>query len=400
MAEGRGWYASLMTLGRAAGLWRVSEPSADEAASTLFRFFRSKHVGDLRLIVNLAVLLFLVLLSVLMCGLAVRFVTRLNGTHSLGIAFHSLGLASLIPQIGSTVAVVGAVIAWAYRSASTRLGVVDLFACEIGTLCRVSAIYDVGKRFVELLGPSAGTQAETHAPPPELGRFVSQEEYFPVFNGNVRDLQVLEANVVSHITEFYTYTKAMRDSLRKLYAMAPPAPPANQAMTRADAAPLASQEPLSSATDIASPWREAMSNVIYMLFLAHESARNAVEDLVEFEPANAERKMVILLTELKCYAFLITEFGESDLRHMRLKLREAEYKEEVPDLYALVETHSDEETDWLPARRTLRDLAIRYEEALGESMTQARARREREQAVEQAAARIPPRRRKLKLQRI
>ena len=30
-------------------------------------------------------------------------------------------------------------VSWAYLNASKRLGVVDLFACEIGTLCRVSA---------------------------------------------------------------------------------------------------------------------------------------------------------------------------------------------------------------------------------------------------------------------
>jgi hypothetical protein len=46
--------------------------------------------------------------------------------------------------------------------------------------------------------------------------FVSQEDYFPIFDKNSQDLHSLEALVVGNITEFYTYMKAMRDSRRGL----------------------------------------------------------------------------------------------------------------------------------------------------------------------------------------
>ena len=47
-------------------LWRAwwvrdnEELSAEDAASTLFRFFRSKHVGDLKLVAKVAVILLMV----------------------------------------------------------------------------------------------------------------------------------------------------------------------------------------------------------------------------------------------------------------------------------------------------------------------------------------------------
>jgi hypothetical protein len=88
---------------------------------------------------------------------------------------------------------------------------------------------------------------------------VSQEDYFPIFDANSQDLETLEALVVGHITEFYTYMKASRDCQRKLA----------QAQTVEDA-------------------KEAAANIVYMLFLGYESARKAISDLVEFQPLERE----------------------------------------------------------------------------------------------------------------
>ena len=48
-------------------------------------------------------------------------------------------------------------LAWTYQAGSARLGVVDLFACEIATLCRVSAVVEMVQRYVDLFqrGPQA-----------------------------------------------------------------------------------------------------------------------------------------------------------------------------------------------------------------------------------------------------
>jgi len=65
-----------------------------------------------------------------------------------------------------------------------------------------------------------------------------------------------------------------------------------------------------------TPWREAARNVIYMIFLGLESARNAVTNLVEFEPDKAERRIVILISELDASRFLRSQFvDESDIGH-------------------------------------------------------------------------------------
>jgi hypothetical protein len=50
-------------------------------------------------------------------------------------------------------------------------------------------------------------------------------------------------------------------------------------------------------------WHHAVCNVIYMQFLGLESARKAIEGLVEFEPTRAENIFTILLSELVAYGF-------------------------------------------------------------------------------------------------
>jgi hypothetical protein len=112
-----------------------------------------------------------------------------------------------------------------------------------------------------------------------------------------------------------------------------------------------------------------MVNVIYLLYLGYESARKAVNDLIEFQPARAERSIVILLTELKCYAFLRKHFKSDDLRRKRLELREAGYRRDIRKLYREVKAssgHSDEL--WVQARETLPVLVLRYNEALGDDL--------------------------------
>jgi hypothetical protein len=253
--------------------------------------------------------------------------------------------------MGPGVPIYGVIVGWAYQTASTRLGIVDLFACEISTLCRVGTIFDVGKRYVGSYnaGPAAARASSAS------DKFVSQEEYFPVFQSNSRDLQQLEASVVNKITEFYTYMKATRDSLRKLAEM--PAPPA----ATAGAAVEATGEP--------DPWHDAMLNVIYLLYLGYESARAAVKDLIEFQPARAERSIVILLTELKCYAFLRKHFAPDDLRCRRLHLREDVYRKEVRELYDEVKASGENpDEQWVQARETIPELKSRYFEALGEKL--------------------------------
>ena len=143
-------------------------------------------------------------------------------------------IASSGPFIGAICAVGGGVLAWTYQTGSARLGVVDLFACEIATLCRVGAVVEMVQRYVDLFqrGPRGGMpQVIDGELPADTSRFTSQESYFPVFDASVKDLQVLEANVVKHVTAFYTYMKVMRDSLRRLAEIKTPDDGRAHAMT-------------------------------------------------------------------------------------------------------------------------------------------------------------------------
>ncbi len=217
-------------------------------------------------------------------------------------------------------------LAWTYQTGSARLGVVDLFACEIATLCRVAAVVDMVPRYIALFyaGPAAPEQPQAidGDMPADGARFTSQESYFPVFDSSVKDLQALEADVVDNVTAFYTYMKVMRDSLRKLAEIHP-----------------STGSPAVSTGGIA---RSATS--IYMQFLGLESARKAINDLVEFEPTRAENTFTILLSELVAYAFLREQFT-GDLKQRRLEARDEHYRREIPDLYDELQQRTGKQWD-------------------------------------------------------
>ena len=382
---------SFATLRRAISGLDDSELDAGDAASTLFRFFRSNHVVDLKLFLSLAVIIlcshFVIILLFFVVKPAYHLIV--GGLQTYGgitpAIVHCIDVVaiSVVPALikygGPAIPVCGAIVAWAYLSAATRLGVVDLFACEIRTLCRVGTAFDIGQHYVaqhQKLIEKANA-AKKHAahklpaeppaeanPPEKLSEqpkgFSSQEDYFPVFTSNSHDLEALEALVVGHITEFYTYMKATWDLQRSLAEN--PSPEA--------AAPI-------------------LENLIYVLFLGYESARRAIEDLIEYEPTRAENMIVILTTELECYWFLCKHFEDKkdELRAGRLKLRRQNYMKEIPDLFCQLEAkHGKNEKDWELARNTTSELKSRYERTFGETMAAAIARRTREKAAEKQGA--------------
>jgi hypothetical protein len=300
----------------------------DDEAATANRLFKSKHVQDLRLIIN--VTLWAVLLSIPI-GLVVSFEYQvvsnwpLIDKHPSDWVYVHLAFAaaaSLLAWLAPALAVVGAVLAWAYQIGSARLGVVDLFACEVSTLCRIVTILDTVRRFTDTFRLGSGSQAKRADMQSSSPHFTSQEEYFPVFENNTAALQTLEARVVVNITAFYTYMKAMRDSMR--------------ALAEITAAAVENAAPAAGAA-ASGPWHDTARNVIYVLFLGLESARKAVDDLVEFDPEKAERTIVILISELEAYRFLREQFNQSkDIRHERIVLRISQYKSVVPQVQSVV----------------------------------------------------------------
>lgn len=303
-----------------------------EESSTFERLSRSRHVADLRLIFSVAVIIMIVasLLALMFCfehqvmSNWKSIQSRQSGWIWAQLVFSAIGDSGAF--IGAVGAVGCGVLAWTYQTGSARLGVVDLFACEIATLCRVAAVVDMVPRYIALfhVGPAAPEQPQVidGDMPTDGARFTSQESYFPVFDSSVKDLQALEADVVDNVTAFYTYMKVMRDSLRKLAEIHP----STGGARRVDG------------------WHRAICNVVYMQFLGLESARKAINDLVEFEPTRAENTFTILLSELLAYAFLREQFT-ADLKQRRLEARDEHYRRDIPELYQELQQRAGKQWD-------------------------------------------------------
>jgi hypothetical protein len=262
---------SLETFGRAYST-PESELTEKEAASTLFRFFRSEHVVDLRLIVVTILWLF---------GFYIFIVL-------IGWFFEHFNAELVIKLIGPAVGIAGVIISWAYKAASTRLGIVDLFGCEIGTLCRVGSIFDIGTYYIRAYEGRDGVRDDGTAKRDWSDKDTSKEDYFPIFDNNSKDLQLLEALVVCHITEFYTFMKAARDTQRRLATIA---------------APKETHPPQGAAAVAQTPWHATILDVVYMIFLGYEAGRKAIDHLIEFQPAAAENTIVILITDSPATGF-------------------------------------------------------------------------------------------------
>lgn len=325
------------------------------SAETFDRLTHSMHVEDLRWVARVT------LLGAFLAVLIILIIVPVMGKLSDGSKIYD----ALLPfQISALLAGAGGIFAWCYKSGSDRLGIVDLFACEITTLCRICTINGLANTCIASFEVDGGQHDELRE---RFTHFESSEAYTPVFDANAKALQSLNVKVVINITAFYTYWKSTRDAFRRL------------ANTKATA---------TVAPNIKSdPWHLAMRNVIYMQFLTLESARKAVRDLIEFEPTSAENTITILLSELPTYRFLLANFDEGDVRHTRLELRRDRYKDVVPKVYyhtksmhenaiAAAEQFparnksetlrlQDLRRDWDKAHGMLNELKSRYEAAIG-----------------------------------
>ena len=292
-------------------------------ALTFARLCTSRHLQDLQWIAFLMIFLVLV---------------------TLGIAIYSFNVTTF--SVNSTVAsalaaAAAAVLNWTYQSGSRRLGAVDFFACEISVICRVFIVVDFAQSCVErakreseiaerdlgtMLQPSPHDQQEVESG--GTRKFTSEEHYTPVYDGQLSELEPLDVNVVTYVTEFYTYRKTMVDYLRAVGA-------ANNVNVSA----------------------RLMSQMIYMQFLMYESARLAIGELIEFEPNKAESLVNILCSELVAFGFLQTHY-QNDYRGKRLRLRCEQYQKIVPDLYKNIMCQNH--PNWIKAQTTVPELITRY----------------------------------------
>ena len=274
------------------------------SAETFDRLIYSMHVQDLHWIVNVT-------------------------AYAAALAIFVIGLVAAVEFF--------AVAKWseALVPATTLLAGLGLFACEITTLCRICTINGLADTCIASF--TADTMSDNMRE--QFGHFESSETYTPFFDTNAKELHSLSVKVLTNITAFYTYWKATRDAFRKLA----------KTQTTTATAP--------SNTD-SDAWHREMCDIMYMQFLACESARKAVRDLIEFEPNNAENTITILVSELPLYRFLLNHFKKGDLRYARLELRLNRYVLVVPEVYYRTEDAHAKYKDVDTARKHLPHLAL------------------------------------------
>lgn len=322
------------------GLLRRSwaQLSLGDETSTLAKFAHSRHLADLRLIMAIVTIIISVAASV---ALLISFQhevasqwPNLHETHSwwiwVRIAFASI--ANFFVNAGTILGAVGVfaggVFAWTYQAFRARLAVIAMLAEEITALCRVMAMGGWVENYIafDAVKTAGG----------ENMRLPQQESYPFVFDLLIKDVQQLDHLTVANVTAFYSHMKITRDSIRKLADIQPADP------------------------DLNSKWRFAITNVIYSQFLALQSARAAISDLVEFEPILAENLITILLSELVAYSFLRQQFT-GVLRQRLLEARDGAYRRDIPALHRLVMLGQGERWD------TAKDLSVemmkRYDSA-------------------------------------
>ena len=123
---------------------------------------RSRHVADLRLIFSVTVIMMIVgVIAALAFCYESQAVTNWKELHQGGGIWPwvLLGFAAIVssgPFVGAICMLGGGVLAWTYQTGGVRLGVVDLFACEIATLCRAAPWSHGAVRYHSVRGGTAG----------------------------------------------------------------------------------------------------------------------------------------------------------------------------------------------------------------------------------------------------
>jgi hypothetical protein len=183
--------------------------------------------------------------------------------------------------------VAGGIISWAYQAANTRFGVVDVFAAEIATLCRVAAVAEFIPHYIDLY------DKQRQFPPVNAPR-----DYLIVFNNNARELEILDGDVARFVTQFYVHMKALQDALAR------------------GADPQENQP--------------AALSLIFSAFLAFESARLALAVLMDNIAERQEYVLTVLLSELPAYLLLYRE------RAVLGGLKAIRIEERLPSYFAMI----------------------------------------------------------------
>jgi len=153
------------------------------SAATFDRLVRSKHVGDLQWIVDVTV------------GAAVLAITVLGvifAAEGVWANFSWVPATALLAGCGAVLAAVGGITAWCYQTGASRLGTIDLVACEITTLCRICTINGLADTCISAFAADTMSDKDKLIKMKEqFGDFDSSGTYTPFFDANAKELHSL-----------------------------------------------------------------------------------------------------------------------------------------------------------------------------------------------------------------
>jgi len=146
----------------------------DEQA-TINRLFSSQHVRDIQVIVANAVLIFVpILLLVSWC----RWTQFWRPARPVGRTISGSPVWENSSPFRTGARRIRRGAHMAYQVGSARLGVVDLFACEITTLCRVAFVSDTVDRLIDRFNQGPPRAPAGASGMPAIRQFTSQETIF------------------------------------------------------------------------------------------------------------------------------------------------------------------------------------------------------------------------------
>jgi hypothetical protein len=195
------------------------------------------------------------------------------------------------------------VIAWAYLAANVRLGIVDLFAAELFTLCKAAAVGQFVPKLIEW-------NERGDAPQYPL---VAQQDYMTAFNNNAKDLELLDGDVVKHVTTTYVYFKVLTDKLARLHS---------PSKVRSDSGSRYESD------------RDELLDTVYIAFVTFESARYALTAMIEDSTRQDECILAALLSELPAYLELLGQCADlkDQVRIARITGRRGAYERLLDEL--------------------------------------------------------------------
>jgi hypothetical protein len=172
------------------------------------------------------------------------------------------------------------------------------------------------------------------------------QDYFVIFHNNSKDLEILDGNSVNWVTEFYVYFKAMQDTLSNV------ATPDHGA---------------DSSTDRCEQYKAWLANVIYMAFLAFESGRHALMQLIDDKDLRRQAVLAALSNELPAYLHLrqalASSPNEDDIRAKRIRGRDEGYRCLMKQIGDLAEDQSRTDLAGIRIRDLAKEITAKWAEA-------------------------------------